>query len=89
MSTTGGERRLKIRVLSEPAIAAQLLAAGLGLERVSAQGGTLLVGHGGGDRGTAQIVAHLVKNGVPVVGVEHDRTELERIFLEATRGASS
>ena len=32
------------------------------------------------------MVAHLVRNGVGVTGVEQERNELERIFLEVTRG---
>ena len=34
----------------------------------------------------AEIVRHLVARGVGVVGVEPERNELERIFLEVTRG---
>ena len=34
----------------------------------------------------AEIVQHLVRNGVGVVGVEPERNELERIFLEVTKG---
>ncbi len=34
----------------------------------------------------ADMVRHLITNQVPVVGVEPERNELERIFLEATRG---
>ena len=34
----------------------------------------------------AEIVQHLVRNAIGVVGVEPERNELERIFLEVTRG---
>jgi len=34
----------------------------------------------------AELVRHLVASGVGVVGVEPERNELERIFLEVTRG---
>jgi ABC-2 type transport system ATP-binding protein len=34
----------------------------------------------------AGIVRALVMNGIPVVGVEPERNELERIFLEVTKG---
>ena len=34
----------------------------------------------------AEIVQHLVRNNVGIVGVEPERTSLERIFLEVTRG---
>ena len=40
----------------------------------------------GTDAKIAEIVAHLVKNGIGVVGVEPERNELERIFLEVTKG---
>jgi len=32
------------------------------------------------------MVRHLVSHGVAVVGVEPERSELERIFLEVTKG---
>ncbi len=40
----------------------------------------------GDDRLIADMVRHLVSHNVPLIGVEPERTELERIFLEATRG---
>ena len=40
----------------------------------------------GSDAWIAEMVRHLVSSGVPLIGVEPERTELERIFLEATRG---
>jgi len=44
------------------------------------------VGYDGGDARIAEIVQRLVQNGVGVIGVEPERNELERIFLEVTRG---
>ncbi len=79
-------RRLKLRVLSEPERAAQMLRAGLGVAEVEVQGGVLQVGYVGGDAQIAEIVRYLVMNGAPVIGVEPERNELERIFLEVTRG---
>jgi hypothetical protein len=40
----------------------------------------------GGDEFLVHMVRHLVAHQVPLIGVEPERTELERIFLEATRG---
>ena len=79
-------RRLKLRVLSEPERAAQMLRSGLGVPEVEVQGGILQVGYVGGDAQIAEIVRYLVMNGAPVIGVEPERNELERIFLEVTRG---
>jgi ABC-2 type transport system ATP-binding protein len=45
-----------------------------------------MVGYVGSETLVAQIVHHLVTNGVGVVGVEPERNELERIFLEVTKG---
>jgi len=56
----------------------------LGVE--PAPGGQLMVQYAGDERFVADIVRHLVTQGVPVVGVEPERNELERIFLEVTRG---
>ena len=79
-------RRLKLRVLSEPERAAQMLRAGLGVPEVEVSGGVVQVGYVGGDAQIAEIVRYLVVNGAPVIGVEPERNELERIFLEVTRG---
>jgi ABC-2 type transport system ATP-binding protein len=40
----------------------------------------------GDDQTVAGIVRALVMNNIPVVGIEPERTELERIFLEVTQG---
>jgi ABC-2 type transport system ATP-binding protein len=40
----------------------------------------------GNEQFVAQLVRHLVANNVGVIGVEPERNELERIFLEVTRG---
>jgi ABC-2 type transport system ATP-binding protein len=79
-------RRLKVRLLSEPDRAVQLLRAGLGIADVEVIGGVVQVGYVGGEAQIAEIVRYLVVNGAPVIGVEPERNELERIFLEVTRG---
>jgi ABC-2 type transport system ATP-binding protein len=48
--------------------------------------GQLTVLYTGDERFVADVVRHLVGNGVGIVGVEPERNELERIFLEVTRG---
>jgi ABC-2 type transport system ATP-binding protein len=49
-------------------------------------GGTIIVTYLGDDQSLAGIVRALVMNGTAVVGVEPERNELERIFLEVTKG---
>lgn len=81
-----GRRRVKVRVLGNPEIAAYLVRGGPGILEADVIGGVLHVGFTGTDVKIAEIVQHLVRNGVGVVGVEQERNELERIFLEVTRG---
>jgi ABC-2 type transport system ATP-binding protein len=64
-----------------------LLAGGAFVHQVdAAPGGLLTVEYSGDERFVADVVRHLVSQGVGVVGVEPERNELERIFLEVTRG---
>jgi ABC-2 type transport system ATP-binding protein len=80
-------RRLKLRVLGDSRHVLPLLQGGGGvLEVEAAPGGLLSVLYTGDERFVADVVRHLVSSGVPVVGVEPERNELERIFLEVTRG---
>src|SRR5262245_43300980 len=79
-------RRLKVRVLSDPERAAHMLRAGLGVPEVAVTGGVIQVAYAGGEAQIAEIVRYLVVNGAPVIGVEPERNELERIFLEVTKG---
>jgi ABC-2 type transport system ATP-binding protein len=80
-------RRLKLRVLGDARLVAPLLAGGVGVHQVEpAPGGVLTVDYTGDERFVADVVRHLVGQGVGVVGVEPERNELERIFLEVTRG---
>jgi len=79
-------RRVKLRVLGQPAAVAQLLHGGPGVDSVEVNPGGLVVTFVGPEGVIADMVTHLVRNGVGVVGVEQERNELERIFLEVTRG---
>ena len=80
-------RGVKLRVLGDAALAARALEGGPGILDVQISGPAVVVGFSGGDPKVAEIVAHLVHRGFGVVGVEQERNELERIFLEATRRA--
>jgi ABC-2 type transport system ATP-binding protein len=79
-------RKVKVRLLGNPEPALFLLRGGPGILDVEIIGGVVHVGFTGSDVKIAEIVQQLVRNGVGVVGVEQERNELERIFLEVTRG---
>ncbi len=79
-------RRVKLRVLGNPEMAAYLLRGGPGIGAVEVSGGIIFVGFEGTDAKIAEMVHHLVRNNVGVIGVEPERNELERIFLEVTKG---
>lgn len=92
--TTGGvpipaatRKRLKLRVLGHAPAVMPLLVGGGGVLGVEpGANGRLTVDYVGDDRFVADVVRHLVAHGVGVVAVEPERNELERIFLEVTRG---
>lgn len=77
---------VKIRVLGSSEGAAYALRGRPNVVNADVVGGLLHVGYVGDDAQIAEVVATLVQNGVGVVGVEQERSELERIFLEVTRG---
>jgi ABC-2 type transport system ATP-binding protein len=80
-------KRLKLRVLGDSRLVVPLLAGGLGVHAVEpGAAGMLTVDYSGDERFVADVVRHLVGQGVALVGVEPERNELERIFLEVTRG---
>jgi ABC-2 type transport system ATP-binding protein len=51
-----------------------------------AASGSCVIAYEGDDSALAALVKSLVESGVPLVGLEPERNELERIFLEVTRG---
>jgi ABC-2 type transport system ATP-binding protein len=84
---TATRKRLKLRVLGDAAPVVPLIAGGGGVLGVEpGRNGQLVIHYSGDDRFIADVVRHLVANGVGVVGVEPERNELERIFLEVTKG---
>ena len=82
----GARRRVKLRVLGEAQRVVPLVQNGPGVLGVEAGGRSLVVYYSGDERFVADLVRHLVMSGVAVVAVEPERNELERIFLEVTRG---
>ncbi len=80
-------KSVKVRVLGDPEIARGILGnAAFVHGAVPGAAGTLVVSYTGDERILADIVRALVQGGVPVIGVEPERNELERIFLEVTKG---
>jgi ABC-2 type transport system ATP-binding protein len=80
-------RRLRLRVIGDAHLVVPLLEGGGGVLGVEAgPAGQLTVHYVGDERFVAEVVRHLVSRGVGIVGVEPERNELERIFLEVTRG---
>ncbi|MFO0660045.1 MAG: ABC transporter ATP-binding protein [Polyangiaceae bacterium] len=80
-------RRVKVRVIGDARSLVPLISGGPGVVGVEVLNASqVLVSYLGDDRFIADMVRHLVTNQVPVVGIEPERNELERIFLEATRG---
>jgi ABC-2 type transport system ATP-binding protein len=85
LAPAAARRGLKLRILGDPRAAALALQGGPGIVDVQIAGTAVQVGYVGGDDKIAQIVAHLVHRNFGLVAVEPERSELERIFLEATR----
>lgn len=79
-------RRVKLRTLAPGEHVAALVRNGGGVVGVEILPGLVMVTLDGPESRVADMVAHLVRNGVGVTGVEQERNELERIFLEVTRG---
>jgi ABC-2 type transport system ATP-binding protein len=80
-------KRLKLRVLGDSQAILPMLQGGSGVLGVEAgPGGSLVLYYVGGDQYVAEVVRYLVTSGVGLVSVEPERNELERIFLEVTRG---
>jgi ABC-2 type transport system ATP-binding protein len=83
-------KRLKLRVLGEAADVLAIVRGHPGVTAAAAfAAGFLDVEHEGDDQLVAELVRGLVTAGVGVVGVEPERAELERIFLEITKGRPS
>ncbi|MBI2897252.1 MAG: ABC transporter ATP-binding protein [Deltaproteobacteria bacterium] len=82
----GTTRSLRMRFLGRASQAAEALAFvhGVVVERVDER--TLLVRHAGGDALAAELVRRVVEAGSGLVAVEPEKSDLERAFMELTRG---
>ena len=80
-------RNVRIRALAPGDAVYAALVSMNGIQSVSpGPGGAVVVKYTGDDQTVAAIVRALVTANIPVVGVEPERNELERIFLEVTKG---
>jgi ABC-2 type transport system ATP-binding protein len=80
-------RSVKLKVLAPGEAVFAALGGMPGVANVApGPGGTVVVTYLGDDQVVAAIVRALVAANVPVVGVEPERNELERIFMEVTKG---
>ena len=85
---TQPRQRVKLRIIGDAEVAAEVVR---GIESVAAaevQSGLVVATFVGGEPSIAEIVSSLVKREIGVVGVEQERSDLERIFLEVTKGES-
>jgi ABC-2 type transport system ATP-binding protein len=81
------ERAVKVRLLAPPEDVESILARGpevLGVERDP--DGAYKVQYRGGDEVLADLVDHCLAQKLRVLRVEPDQNDLERIFLEVTKG---
>jgi ABC-2 type transport system ATP-binding protein len=81
------QRGLRLRLLAPPDGVADELRGAPGVQTVEREpDGSFAVDYQGGDDVVAEIVAFSVGRGWKVVRVEPDKNDLERIFLEVTKG---
>jgi ABC-2 type transport system ATP-binding protein len=79
--------RARIRAMVPAANITRALAGAAHVRSIDPwQHQSVVVTYSGEDAGLAGIVRALVTAGVPIVGVEPEQNELERIFLKATHG---
>jgi ABC-2 type transport system ATP-binding protein len=80
-------RNVRIKALAPGEAVYAALVSMQGIHSVSpGPAGSVVVKYAGDEQMVAGIVRALVLAGIPVVGVEPERNELERIFLEVTKG---
>jgi len=86
----GGDqkRRARVRVLGSTLMVLDVLGPkGVEVEPIGdAANGSCVISYDGDDAALAAMVKSLIEAGVQLVGLEPERNELERIFLEVTRG---
>ncbi|MEO8801094.1 MAG: ABC transporter ATP-binding protein, partial [Polyangiaceae bacterium] len=80
-------KRAKVKVLAAAEAIGPALVGMPNVHAVTPTGaGIAVVTYSGDEHTLSLVVRALVMANVPVVGVEPERNELERIFLEVTKG---
>jgi ABC-2 type transport system ATP-binding protein len=82
----GVARVVKLRLLGDPSRAAAQLQGGPGIADVRTTAYGIEVAYTGDDAAIANIVSHLVHRDFGILAVEQEHSDLERLFLHATRG---
>ncbi len=93
-TTTGGapitqrtKHRVRVRILGDAHRVVNLVTGGPGVVRVEVTSpSSVSVTYVGGEQFIADMVRHLVLQSIQIAAVEPERSDLEQIFLEATRG---
>lgn len=80
------DRGARIRLLQAPEHCEEIFRTVAGVLDVERDGTEIAVAYSGGDDVIAALVARAVGAGLAVTRVEPDQNDLERIFLEVTRG---
>ncbi len=81
------ERSVRLRLLEPPSDVETILARAPDVEQVSSDpDGAFVVRVRGGDEALAALAAYVVQAGLGLTRLEPDRNDLERIFLEVTKG---
>jgi ABC-2 type transport system ATP-binding protein len=82
------KRRARLKILGSTLMVSDVVGTrGVEVEPIGdVANGMCVIAYEGDDQVLADIVRSLVAQGVPLVGIEPERNELERIFLEVTRG---
>ena len=80
------DRGARIRLLQAPEHCEEVFRTVAGVLDVERDGTEIAVAYSGGDDVIAALVARAVGAGLAVTRVEPDQNDLERIFLEVTRG---
>ncbi len=82
----GGARSMRVKVLREVEKAAELLTGIEGVVEVRKEGELLKFDFSGDLEGLAELAQHLVESGHGLVEFHEEKTNLEKIFLQVTRG---
>jgi ABC-2 type transport system ATP-binding protein len=80
------DRGVRLRLLAAPDGCEEAFRAVPGVVSVARRGDEIIVAYTGGDELVAALVAHGVGAGLAITRVTPEQDDLERIFLEVTRG---